>query len=192
MAAVAALALATAATVFGGVARTAPPAAWQTFTSAGDEFTVRLPDDWHRASRPLVPQLLNPGEILSSGTGPLPVGAGGNCRRYPAAALVRMGSGDRLISIQGSAQPAGPRPRWFRRLDRWPRRIRLPRQERFVISDNASGPTRRLWTNVLSLRRGGRYYWVFIAFGDPPSHATRDEVERILGTLRLEPRDPAA
>lgn len=176
-----------AASATSGSEQRSQPSAWRTYQSADGELAASFPAQWHPAPRRLVRWLVDPREVLSLGTGPLRIGAGGNCGRYPAAALVRMRARDRMISIQRSTPRAGTRPRWFRHLDRWPERFRLPPPEPFDISEHGGGPTRRLWTVRLDLRLGGRHYWVFTAFGSRPSRGAQRQVERILETVRFDP-----
>lgn len=63
---------------FAGARQAASLPTWRTYASDVDDFTVSYPDSWHRAPKRLVPNLLDPREILSLGTGALPVGGGGN------------------------------------------------------------------------------------------------------------------
>jgi hypothetical protein len=126
----------------------------------------------------LTPRLIQPDEILTLGTGPLPAGGGGNCGRYPAAAMMKMDPDDALISIQRTS--GSPGSRWFDRLDRWPRRFALPLAQRFSRRNPG-----RTWTTESNLRRGGESYWLLVAFGKSPDAAARARAERILETVRL-------
>lgn len=74
-------------------------------------YSVRPPDGWHVARRRLVPELLDPREILALGTFPMPVGGGGNCGAEPTAAVRRMRDGDALIEIKEVALSAPMRRR---------------------------------------------------------------------------------
>jgi hypothetical protein len=147
-------------------------AGWSVHASHGHE--VRLPATWHLARERLVPKLLRPREVLSVGTGPLPVGGGGNCGAYPVEALDRMGRDDRLITIQ--RRPGDLGTRWFESIEEWPLRISLPPASRGV---------RDRWTSELLLRRGGDLYSVLVAFGRRPTPATIAQAERILRTIRV-------
>jgi hypothetical protein len=177
-ASVAGLALAACALAVGDPA---PAPEWTTYRSRTDGLTVRFPSAWQAASSRLVPELVNPKEILSLGTFTLPVGGGGNCDRYPAAALVRMAPADRMISIQRAG--VGPHASWIRGLDGWREDFQLEKPVRFRIRHR--GSTGVVWTNVLNLRHDGHAYGVFVAYGSLPSEAEAHEVEGILGTLRF-------
>jgi hypothetical protein len=90
------------------------------FRSSEHGFTLILPPEWRIASHRLVAGLTERREILSAGTGPMVVGRGGNCGRYPTAAMARLDPGDVLISIQERRSARGdPRPshlaRWLAR-----------------------------------------------------------------------------
>jgi hypothetical protein len=171
------------ATVSAGGANDRPPAtppapSWTSYANVLTGVEASFPPRWHAAGRDLTPRLIEPREILSLGTGPLPAGGGGNCGRYPAAALHAMRSKDRLITVQRS--PGHPGSRWFERLDRWPQTFDLPLAQGFARRNPGRG-----WTTERSLRHRGDTYWVLVAFGRRPSAPAIDQAERILETIRL-------
>jgi hypothetical protein len=71
-----------------------------------DDYHVSYPSNWHRASTSLTPNLSDPHEILTVGTGSLPVG-GPRCAQVPVNALEAVGATGALVSIQERA-PAPP------------------------------------------------------------------------------------
>jgi hypothetical protein len=91
---------------------------WVSFQSARYHYQVSYPSSWHRTSRSLTPFLSDPHEILTVGTGPLPVG-GPHCAQVPVNALEAVRATGALVSIQERA-PANadnsfpPRPTRFR------------------------------------------------------------------------------
>jgi hypothetical protein len=159
----------------------APDGGWTTYRNPDRSLAVRVPPGWHVAPRRLVPALINPREVLSMGTGSLPVGGGGNCGRYPEAALERMHRGDRLISVQGSGGP--PDAAWFHREDRWTHGFELGPLREPAIRHRRDGPPIR--ASATYVRRAGHSYWVFVAFAGPASPAARDQAERIVRSVRL-------
>src|SRR4030088_3186582 len=91
---------------------------WVSFQSVRYHYRVSYPSTWHRASQSLPPYLSDPHEILTVGSGPLPVG-GERCAQAPVNALDGVGATGALVSIQErAAANAGtgfpPRPSSFR------------------------------------------------------------------------------
>lgn len=160
----------------------APDGGWTTYREPERGLAVGVPPGWHVAPRRLVPALINPRELVSLGTGPLPVGGGGNCGRYPEAALEHMHRGDRLISIQGSGGPPGAR--WFRHEPRWTSGFALGPLREPASRHRAGGPAIR--ASATYVRRAGHSYWVFVAFAGPAPPAARDQAERIVRSVRLD------
>src|SRR5579863_10258555 len=74
-------------------------AGWTTFQNVRYHYHVTYPSNWHRASRSLTPHLSDPHEILTVGTGRLPVG-GPRCAQVPVSALEAVGPTGALVSIQ--------------------------------------------------------------------------------------------
>src|SRR4051812_28613168 len=64
----------------------------------GDGIRYTIPAGWHAASTSLTPHLTNPHEVLTVGTGSLPVG--GQCAQFPSAALAALGPADALVTVQ--------------------------------------------------------------------------------------------
>src|SRR5258707_14302926 len=75
---------------------------WVSFQTARYHYSVTYPSSWHRASRSLTPHLSDPHEILTVGTGRLPVG-GPRCAQVPVSALEAVGPTGALVSIQERA-----------------------------------------------------------------------------------------
>jgi len=75
---------------------------WVSFQSVRYHYRVSYPSGWHRASASLTPHLSDPHEILTVGTGRLPVG-GPRCAQVPVSALEAVGATGALISVQERA-----------------------------------------------------------------------------------------
>src|SRR6187431_1662468 len=85
-----------------------------TFRDAAHGFTVRFPESWHRATRPLTPHLNDPREILSVGTGRFTVDEE-RCAQVPVGAIQALGPDDVLVTVfERHGRPRGfarrPRP----------------------------------------------------------------------------------
>ena len=93
----------------------AAPSRWVAYRDQDWRFSVRYPQEWHRAPQSLTPYLTEPDEILTVATIPLARGPRGRCAHMPTDALSRLGSRDALVSVQerGSFQGFPPRPRRF-------------------------------------------------------------------------------
>jgi hypothetical protein len=145
-------------------------------------YSVRPPAGWHLARHRLVPELLDPREILALGTFPMPVGGGGNCGAEPTAAVRRMRSGDGLIEIKELAlsAPMG------RRLHRGTFPPTLARE----LSDVAL--RRGVWFGgarladiaygQLTFRASGRWFEALFYVKGPPRRRL-DQMERILAGI---------
>src|SRR5439155_6674688 len=64
----------------------------------GDGLSYSVPPGWRVARRSLTPHLVNPRQVLTVSTGPLP--AGGRCTQFPSAALGAMRNTDVLVAVQ--------------------------------------------------------------------------------------------
>jgi hypothetical protein len=167
---------------------------------ASDRFGLSgsLPDGWSRSDERLVPLLL-PKEILSVGTGPMPIGGGGNCGREPVAAIARMRPGDALVSIQEYAvtmrmrrqitetyPPLGA----YSSGDRLGlRRYASNHFSRVPAASRAgsSGPAEGYWSATLPFRDDGRVFDALVYFRGPPSADRLTQVVSILGGLDFRP-----
>ncbi len=146
---------------------------WSAFTT--NRVKGQSPPGWTVASKRLVPNMLDPREVVSLGTGSLPPGGGGKCGRYPAAALQALRRGDVLITVQ------------LRRsadLSAWNARSRLLRARPMRRTDGPiPAAMGRIYTQELNLDRGG--IWVYVAYGSTPLAAQQERVERILDSISL-------
>src|SRR3954471_6919576 len=80
----------------------------------GDGLSYSVPPGWHLPRRSLTPHLVNPRQVLTVGTGPLP--PGGRCAQFPSAALGAMRPTDVLVAVQerlGATRSFRPRPSRF-------------------------------------------------------------------------------
>lgn len=146
----------------------------------GDGVRYLLPGEWHAASRSLTPQLTNPRELLSAGTGSLP--AGGGCAHMPSAALRAMRSQDVLVTVQerlGSPRSFPPRPAHFR----------ASGDTRSDALDCA-GPRRPFTSYWFGFRDGGRGFHVLVAIGRTASRERAAGAWALLDSLRVAPRRP--
>ena len=163
---------------------------WTTYSDRGHQLTVSFPSAWHRARTRLVPQLSDPREILSLGTGHLQVGSGGDCGRYPAKAMAAMGRGDVLISIQEGFAPPGAK--WLAELPRRPShfQIRSPGpgfekvSRRFAFLPRFSKDGSILEFNF---RARDRAFWVLLAMGGSVQPKVREAALSVLDSLRFGP-----
>jgi hypothetical protein len=174
---------------------------WTTFRDRAHAFTVELPSAWKRAPSPLVTSRGDPSEILSLGSGPMPVGGGGECGFYPAAAMAAMGPRDVLISIKEDRARLKPkllrfvplRPRHFQVRYRprlpgdsqpWQRYGEMNRPGE-IRSDGLS--PHAAWTELL-FRQHGRSFRALVAIGIKASGQKREQAHRTLDSLRLRPQ----
>jgi hypothetical protein len=176
------------------------PAGWTTYTDHRHGFRVTFPSSWRRAPRPLDPMLSNPKEILSLGSGPLPVGGGGDCHLFPAKAMAAMGPRDVLVSLKedladrvgGALRGTPPRPRHFGIVYRPRTHGRLQRAEHYgemnrpgeIRSENLS--EHAAWTEIL-FRDRERSFRVVVAIGSQASARARQDVRHTLDSLRFRP-----
>ncbi|HEV7806746.1 MAG TPA: hypothetical protein VGO80_13055 [Solirubrobacteraceae bacterium] len=156
------------------------PATAASRTVRGDGVRYLLPADWHVASRPLTPHLSNPRELLSVGTGRLPVG--GRCAHMPSAALHAMRPQDVLVTVQerlGSTSSFAARPAHFRATGD-------TRSE--ALECAGAQPTfSSYW---FGFRVGGRGFHVLVAVGRNASPARAKQAFALLDSLRIAPRRP--
>jgi hypothetical protein len=114
------LALAAAAALAGCGGSYTPTTHWLVYHDVVDRFSVHYPQTWHRAPATLTPHLVEPREILTVGTGPLPA-TGGSCAQVPTGALRALGARGVLVSIQeGPRHATARRPARFHLSDGYP------------------------------------------------------------------------
>jgi hypothetical protein len=151
---------------------------WVSFQSVRYHYQVSYPSNWHRASTSLTPNLSDPHEILTVGTGALPVG-GPRCAQVPVDALEAVGATGALVSIQERA-PANsengfpPRPIGFR-LRPTPA-LEIPA---------CLAPRRRPSLYWIPFRDHSRYFYALVALGHSATSRTRDDAIRVLDSLRF-------
>jgi hypothetical protein len=153
---------------------------WVSFQNVRYHYQVSYPSNWQRASSSLTPYLSDPHEILTVGTGPLPVG-GPRCAQAPVNALEAVGATGALVSIQERA-PAyadgGFPPR--------PNRFRLRPTPALEIPA-CLAPRRRPRLYWISFRDHRRHFYALIALGRTATNRTRDDALRVLDSLRFSP-----
>ena len=151
---------------------------WVSFQSVRYHYQVGYPSGWHRANTSLTPHLSDPHEILTVGTGRLPVG-GPRCAQVPVNALEAVGATGALVSIQERAPAHGDtsfRPR--------------PSRFRFTPSANLEIPSclvprGRPRLDWIPFRDHGRYFYALVALGRAATIQTRDDALRVLDSLRF-------
>ncbi len=146
--------------------------------SGGIRYTI--PAGWHAASTSLTPNLSNPREVLTVGTGALPVG--GRCAQFPSAALAVLGPTDALVTVQ-------ERLGTFRGFPARPKRFSLRRPDTSEAQQCAGG-NRSMHTYWFEFREGGRGFHVLVAIGAAAPKARIDEALAVLDSLRVTPRRP--
>jgi hypothetical protein len=147
----------------------------------GDGIRYAIPAGWHAARHSLTPHLVDPREVLTAGTGPLP--SGGACAQNPGAALAAMGPTDALVTVRERHRPvAGVPPR--------PRRFTLPPAVRSEAQDCA-GRGASFATHLLSFRTAGRDFDAIVALGRAAPRARIREALSVLDSLRVRGRETA-
>jgi hypothetical protein len=157
------------------------------YVSARYGFSVPVPAGWHRARARLVPNLLDPREILSLGNFGMRVGGGGNCGREPAAAIDAMKPGDALVTVQEVGVFAGLRSHL--RHDFPPRADRSVlagklRTGAFLGDSRTAGAMRY---EKLAFSESGRAFEALVYVDGPPTPALRRGLGAILAGLRFRP-----
>jgi hypothetical protein len=148
----------------------------------GDGIRYVVPAGWHVATRRLTPDLLNPRELLTAGTGPLP--AGGRCAQNPSAALAAMRETDVLVTLQqryGSAAQFPPRPR----------RFALPPATASEAL-TCAGPGAPIAVHTLDFRAGNRGFDALVAVGRAARARRVRAALALLDSLRVTPRRPVS
>jgi hypothetical protein len=149
-------------------------------TGHGDGVRYTIPAGWHGARTSLTPHLTNPREVLTVGTGALPVG--GRCAQFPSAALAALGPADALVTVQerlGSVTTFPARTR----------RFALPAANTSEAAACA-GPRTAFDSYWFEFRQGGRGFHVLVAFGRAAPAARRREALAVLDSLQITPRHP--
>lgn len=145
---------------------------------------VAYPRDWARAPQRLTPNLggvPGPGnlvEVLTLGTGPMPVGGGDRCAQVPERAVEALGPGDALVTLQEreSDEDFPPRPAAFR-------------------SPNVDPPTTLdCFANADDIEHvrydfadGGRGFYAYVTVRRDATAQVRAEALAILDSLEVEP-----
>lgn len=157
----------------------APTAGWTTYRDTAHGLQVQFPSDWRRARRSLTPNLADPRELLSVGTGPLPQSTRGACAHRPVGALEALGPRDAFVSVQERRTGGGdypPRPRRFS-LNRSERAERLS-----CVGEHEAG---RLDTWWIPFGDSGRRFYALVAIGADAPAARRADTRRVLDSLRF-------
>jgi hypothetical protein len=146
----------------------------------GDGVRYLLPAGWHAASRSLTPHLTNPRQLLSAGTGRLPVG--GLCAHMPSAALHAMRPQDVLVIVQerlGSTSSFARRPAHF-----------SAQGDTRSEAQECAGEHPAFVSYWFGFRDGGRGFHVLVAVGRSASPAQAKRAFALLDSLRIAPRRP--
>jgi hypothetical protein len=144
----------------------------------GDGIRYVVPTGWHVARRSLTPHLTDPREVLTAGTGPLPVG--GRCAQNPGAALAAMGAADVLVTVRERyGSPVGFPAR--------PRRFALPPAAPDEAQECA-GRGASFASHRVLFRDGGRSFDVIVAVGRAAPPARVRQAVSLLDSLRFSAR----
>ncbi len=161
-----------------------PTAGWTTYRDTTHGLEVQFPSDWRRARRSLTPELVDPREVLSVGTGPLRQSSRGACAHRPVGALEAMGPRDALVSVLerrtgGGEYPARPRSFNLRGSNR---------AERLECDPDRRGARLDTWWIVFADR--GRRFYALVAIGTRAPAARRATARRVLDSLRFSSSPP--
>jgi hypothetical protein len=151
-----------------------PTPAWTTTTNAAHGFTVTLPPGWALARESLTPHLLDPREVFSAGTFPLPYDAGG-CAHTPY--VPGIGRAGAFVSVEerGRGAKFPPRPADFAA-------AATPTQ-----GDFAECLGRPVQEFLMEFSDAGRAFHALVALGPDVSAQRRAEAFAILDRLRFDP-----
>ncbi len=144
------------------------------YRDRGDAFAIGYPAGWHRAPATLTPHLVNPREIVTIGTGPLP--AGGRCAQFPTRALQALGPGDALVTVQEriGGPTGGAKPSSFAPTDGF-----VP-----GIATRACAPASRFAARIVNFDDHGRTFDALLAYGPTASARVRAQALAILDSFR--------
>ena len=169
----------------GGPAGGPPGSTSRTVESHRYGYSLALPAGWRRAPRRLVPNLLDPREILSVGTFAMPVGGGGECGRDPIAAIERMRAGDSIITIQEEAETPGMRRQL--REQRVPTLLSALARMRLMPELHPPGEhvsaSRELWYAQVDFTERGRWFGALVWVKGTPGAGRIREVKGILASI---------
>lgn len=160
-------------------------------TEPAHGFSVEHPPTWRRATTSLTPNLTDPIEILSLGTGDLPPG-GQACAQFPVAALEAMRPTDAFITVQErlSPQAAGLAPgQPFDETAGFPDRPdQFPpagsKDTSVVVDCLAAPPVFDHWW--FAFNDADRGFYVLVAIGTEATGQTRAEAWAILNSLHVD------
>lgn len=151
---------------------------WVNFHSMRYHYSVSYPSTWHRATRSLTPHLSDPHEILTVGTGRLPV-AGPRCAQVPVNALEAVGATGALVTIQERAAAnadGGFPPR--------PKHLQLRPTPSLEIPACLAPRGRPILTRI-AFRDHSRYFYALVAVGRRATSHTQNQAMRVLDSLRF-------
>jgi len=172
----------------GGAAAAPGPPAARIHGDAARGIAVPLPAGWRVAPRSLTPHLSDPHEVVSLGTGPMPVAAR-DCAHMPGRAIDAAAPAGAFVSLQEGSRTgvAGPDPsagddalRWFPpRPARW-RLLPAAAAEGFAC---ATARRVRVWWRPF--RQNGRAFYLLVAIGRDAPPARRAEALAVVNGLRI-------
>jgi hypothetical protein len=160
---------------------------WPTYRDDANGFSVQIPPGWQRSRGTLVPNLLDPREILSLGTYTLrPDGSGPACdTQLPLGTLQGLGSGGVFVWITESnparviGEERGVAPK--------PRPKHFGAQETRTLDCSSQLFTPALVANSVAFSDHGRWINAYVVFGANASQERKDQTWRMLDTLRFDP-----
>jgi len=145
------------------------------------KLTAYYPESWNRASERLTPELDQPTELVSIGTGEL-IAGGRDCVQIPERAIEAFGPADALVTLQEVGETADfpDRPKTFGAEDG-----DVP--ESSACLANADD----ILFRVFRFDDGGRSFLAYVAIGNSASAQTREQVWGILDSFIVcDPNSP--
>lgn len=158
----------------------AAPVGWTTYRDTNRGFEVQFPSDWRRARRSLTPNLVDPRELVSLGTGALRTQGPGDVAHRPQRALNAMSPRDVLVSIQERRAPDLGDDDYSKR----PADLRLDRSTRASGLERTGSERQDVWW--LTFQDRGRAFYALVALGREAAPARRLQAQRVLRSLRFD------
>lgn len=139
-------------------------------------LSAAIPPGWAQAEQNLTPFLIDPHEVLTVGTGSLPVGTAQDCGIAPGRALAEMGPADALVWVTWAGpvtRPPVPPP---------PLAAALPTgRERLNLIGSCVPEGFAFDQTTASI--GGQPYFLLVVLGPEVTDDTRSETVQVLDSL---------
>lgn len=158
---------------------------WTTYDVPETGVTISYPSSWKRSTRPLMPSLADPKELVALSTFPARPG-GENCAHMPENAIEDMGPADALVVIEehlsdfegaGTLADYPERPGQFGPSDGYP-------SEAVDCLDQR----KEFFDRFIPFRDSVRRFYAYVAFGTDTPPVIRTQAWAILDHLDVSPR----